>query len=53
MREFWKSLSKKLKIRKIGIGIDYYRPRPCHITRHADRHRAVREMEVTGDEVPR
>ena len=30
----------------IGIGGSHYRLRPCHTTRHAGPHRAVREVEV-------
>ena len=33
----------------IGIGDDLHRPRPCHTTRHAGPHRAVREIEVMRD----
>jgi hypothetical protein len=38
---------------KIGIGDGLHRPCPCHTTRHAGPHRAVREIEVRRDvEVP-
>jgi len=30
----------------IGIGGSHYRLHPCHTTRHAGPHRAVREVEV-------
>ena len=33
----------------IGIGGSHYRLRPCHTTRHAGPHRAVREFEVMTD----
>ncbi len=36
----------------IGIGGSHYRLRPCHTTRHAGPHRAVREVEVMRDEAP-
>ena len=35
----------------IGIGGSHYRLRPCHTTRHAGPHRAVREFEVMRVEV--
>ena len=42
----------KISIPLIGIGGDHYRSRPCHTTRHAGPHRAVREVEVMRAEPP-
>jgi hypothetical protein len=39
----WRSVGKP---ELIGIGGSHYRLRPCHTTRHAGPHRAVREVEV-------
>ena len=38
---------------EIGIGGSHHRLRPCHTTRHAGPHRAVREVEVMRAEVRR
>ena len=35
-----------MRRRLIGIGGSHHRLRPCHTTRHAGPHRAVREVEV-------
>ena len=37
----------------IGIGGGYMYPLPCHTTRHAGPHRAVREVEVNTGEARR